>query len=274
MSNVLVADLHTHSTASDGEHSPAELVRLAKARGIRALSITDHDTIAGLGEALEAGDELGVKMIRGVELSAGEYHSFHILGYGFGAHPEPLLAICRRFQRGREERKHLIHDYLKGQGVPVSLAEVEEIAGGAIIGRPHFAQAMVRRGYVASNREAFARYLDADGYHKLPVFKLSARECIDAIKNAGGKASLAHPYQLKMENHALEALVKKLCGWGLDAVECYYPKHTAGQQSFYLSLAEKYNLHATGGSDFHGKSVKPDVEMAGWNLDIEWMFAG
>lgn len=173
---------------------------------------------------------------------------------------------------GRNERKYRIIDFLHEKGVDISLEEVEKLAGGDVIGRPHFAQVMVRRGYVQSNREAFARYLDTKEYQRIERRKPSVRACIETIKSADGKVSLAHPYQVGLSDGDLEALVQRLAEYGLDAIECYYPKHTLEQQIFYLRLAEKYRLHVTGGSDFHGEQVKPDISLAALELDADWLF--
>ena len=270
----MIADLHTHSTASDGQYTPAELVQLAKMRGIEVLALTDHDTLDGLDEAERAGEAAGVRVLRGVELGAKEYRSLHILGYGFSPAAPGLRELCARMKQGRDERKFRIVDFLQEKGLEITLEEVEGIAGGDIIGRPHFAQAMVRRGIVATTREAFERYLDTADYQRIERVKPDARTCVETIKAAGGRVSLAHPYQLKLENEALELLVKQLVGYGLDAMECYYPKHMPAQQAFYLRLAEKYGLHVSGGSDFHGERVKPDVQLAALELDVEWLFAG
>jgi len=263
--------LHTHSTASDGQYHPEELVRLAKTRGLEVLALTDHDTLDGLDKALAAGKELGIQVIRGVELSAKEHKNLHILGYNFSPENSALSKLCAEMRRSRDERKFRIIDFLHEKGVNISLAEVEELAGGNIIARPHFAQVMVRRGYVASNREAFDRYLDTEEYQRIERFKADARTCLDAIKAAGGKVSLAHPYQLKMDNSQLETLVQELVGYGLEAIECYYPRHTHEQTAFYLELASQYGLHVTGGSDFHGERVKPDIELARLRLELEWL---
>lgn len=264
-------DLHTHSTASDGQYSPAELVGLAKARGIEVLALTDHDTTDGTDEAIEAGAAQGVRVLRGVELSAKGYRHLHILGLNFDRIAPDLQALCAWMKEGRDQRKYRIVDFLKEKGVRISLEEVEELAGGNIIGRPHFAQAMVRRGYVSDTKEAFARYLDTPEYSRIERPKPEAKACVEAIKAAGGKSSLAHPYQLKLEDEALEALIRQMKDWGLDALECYYSKHTPEQTAFYLRLAEKYGLHATAGSDFHGERVKPDVQLTPWALDVGWL---
>ena len=266
-------DLHTHTTASDGQYTPAQLVELAKERGLSVLAVTDHDTIAGVDEAMEAGKTLGLRVIRGVELSAREHHNFHILGYGFRDGDTELARLCEKFRAGRDERKYKIVEFLREKDVEIDLSEVETLAGGEVIARPHFAQVMVRRGYVSSNREAFDRYLDTEEFRqRVKRFKADARTCVETIHAAGGRVSLAHPYQMGLGDGELEALVKRLKDWGLDAIECWYPKYTPRQQEFYLRLAEKYHLHQTGGSDFHGEKVKPDVELAALELELDWLF--
>lgn len=267
-----IADLHTHSTASDGQYSPEDLVRRAKERGLEILALTDHDTLAGVEAAARAGEALGLWVLRGIELGAAEYENLHILGYGISSEAPMLTELCGKFKAGRDERSFRILDYLREKGFALTLEEVEELAKGNIVGRPHFAQAMVRRGYVRSNREAFDLWLDTEDYHqKVKRFKVPAKNCLEAIHLAGGKASLAHPYQVGLEDEALEELVAQLKEDGLDAIECYYPKHTQEQTEFYLYLAEKYDLHITGGSDFHGERVKPDVQLAAWELELDWL---
>lgn len=268
----IVADLHTHTTASDGQYTPTELVCLAKQHGIQVMAVTDHDTIAGVDEAMFAGEMLDLQVIRGVELSAKEHHNFHILGYGFRGGDTELSQLCERQRMIRDDRNQMICDYLREQGVVIELSEVEEQAGGDVVGRPHFAEVLVRHGYVSTRREAFDRYLDSEEYRKkVPRFQADARTCVEAIKSSGGKVSLAHPYQMGLPDNELEALVAQLKDWGLDAIECYYPKYTTEQQTFYLYLTEKYALHRTGGSDFHGEKVKPDVNLARWPLELEWL---
>ncbi len=268
------ADLHVHTAASDGQYMPEEVARLAKARGLEALAVTDHDTIAGVDRAAEAGRAVGIQVIRGVELSAKEGRRFHILGYHFSADAPALTQLCQKLRAGREDRKYQIIDFLKSKGVEISLSEVEELAGGEVVGRPHFARVLVRRGYAADNEEAFCRYLDGQEFRQqVSRFKAEARVCVEAIKEGGGKTSLAHPYQMGLPDDELEALVKRMKGWGLDAIECFYPKYTPAQQDFYLRLTEKYGLRRTGGSDFHGELVKPDVRLACLDLDLTWLTA-
>ena len=268
----MIADLHTHSTASDGQYRPAELVQLARDRGVELLALTDHDTLDGLDEAAQAGAALGLRILRGVELSAREYRNLHILGYSFSTGPSPLSNLCQEMRGRRNRRKYEIMDYLRSKGVDIPLAEVEALASGGVVGRPHFAQVIVRHGYAAANHEAFDRWLDTEEFQEINNrFKVDARTCVEAIKAAGGKVSLAHPYQMGLPDDELEELVRQLAGWGLDAIECFYPNYTPEQQDFYLRLAEKYRLHRTGGSDFHGERVKPDVKLAAWPLEPDWL---
>lgn len=267
-----MADLHTHSTASDGQYTPSELVKLAKEERIEVMALTDHDTIDGVNEAQRAGDALGIRVIRGVELSAKEYRGFHLLGYGFRDGDTELSRLCEKLRAGRDERKYKIIDFLREKGIHIDLSEVEEIAGGEVIARPHFARILVKHGYVSTNREAFDRYLDTEEFRKkVTRFKVDSRACVEIIKSAGGKVSLAHPYQMGLPDEELDALVAQLKDRGLDAIECYYPKYTSEQQAFYLHLTEKYRLRQTGGSDFHGEKVKPDVRLARLPLSLDWL---
>lgn len=264
-----IADLHTHSTASDGQYTPTQLVQMAKAHGLEALALTDHDTTDGLEEAIQAGGLCGLRVIPGIELSAKEYPTFHILGYAFKLGARPLTELCRQMKARRDERTERLLAFLSKKGVELTVEEVEAMAGGDVIGRPHFARAMVRRGYVSTNREAFERYLDTEEYHEqVECGKPPVQECIEAIKMSGGIVSLAHPYQIGLSNGELDRLVGELAASGLDAIECYYPKYTPEQQEFYIHLAEKYHLRQTGGSDFHGEKVKPDVKLAAFQLDL------
>lgn len=266
------ADLHIHSTASDGQYTPSQLVCLAKERGLEVLALTDHDTLDGLDEAVCAGAEQGVRVLRGIELSAKEYPTFHILGYNVNPKAAALNALCREMKSGRDERSPRIIQFLKKRGIDISLSEVEDLAGGSIVGRPHFAQVLTKHGYTADNTEAFGRYLDTAEFHRwVERPKPPVRTCMEAIKAAGGKISLAHPYQIGVDDQTLEKLVRELTECGLDAIECYYPKYSSAQQAFYLRLAERYRLHITGGSDFHGEKVKPEVRLSRLTLDLEWL---
>ena len=264
------ADLHTHSTASDGQYTPTELAQLVKKRGTEAWALTDHDNLDGLHEAAEAGEALELQVIRGVELSADDYLNLHILGYGFSV---PKLRMwVDSLKSGRDDRKYRTRDFLRTKGLEISLDEVDEEAAGGAVGRPHFAMVMLRRGYVATRKEAFDRYLDTLEFQQMERgTKPSAQTCVEKIKDAGGKASLAHPYQIVLGGERLEAFVKRLKDCGLDAIECYYPIHTPEQTAEYLAVAKKYGLYVTGGSDFHGEKNKPANPLAAWELGLDWL---
>ena len=264
------ADLHTHSTASDGQYTPSELAELVKKRGAEVWALTDHDSVDGVMEAQAASDQRNLRMLRGVELSADDYLNLHILGYGFSV---PMLKDWfDSLQGGRNDRKYRIRDFLRTKGLEIPLDEVDEEAAGGSVGRPHFAMVMLKHGYVSTRKEAFDRYLDTPEFQEIEKgTKPSAQTCVEKIKAAGGKVSLAHPYQIVLNGETLEELVVRLKGYGLDAIECYYPIHTPEQTAEYLALAEKYSLHISGGSDFHGERNKPNNPLAAWELELDWL---
>ena len=270
---MIKADLHTHSTASDGQYTPAQVVKMAKNTGIQVMALTDHDTVDGIQEARSTGDKLGIQVLRGIELSAKEYPNLHILGYQYSEDCPHLRALCGEMKKSRDERKFRIIDYLKGKGISISLEEVEAISGGKIIGRPHFAQIMVKHGYVKDNREAFDRYLDTPEFQTIERFKPDARTCIDTIHADGGLVSWAHPYQVNLDFDGTGKLAKQLADYGIDAMECFYPRHTQEQTCLYCTLTDQLGLHRTGGSDFHGEKVKPDITLRCWPMDIHWLLS-
>lgn len=267
----LLADLHTHSSASDGQYAPGQVVELARQAGVQCLALTDHDTVDGLDEAVQAGERLGIRVLRGVELGAKEDRHLHILGLGLAPICPAMETLCRTLKDSRAERKYRIVKFLAEKGIDIDLGEVEELAQGGLVARPHFAQVMVRHGYVSSMREAFDQYLDTDEYQRIERFKADAADCIAAIRQSGGRAVLAHPCQLNLSMEALEALVKRLKEAGLEGLECYYPQHTPKMAAEYQALAEKYGLHITAGSDFHGETVHPDRPFKPTPLDLEWL---
>ena len=266
-----LADLHTHSSASDGQYSPAQVVELARKAGIQCLALTDHDTIDGVEEAVQAGRLLGIHVLRGVELGAREDRHLHILGLGLAPACPAMETLCRTLKDSRTERKYRIVKFLAEKGINIDLQEVEELAQGGLVTRPHFARVMVRHGYVSSMREAFDRYLDTDEYQRIERFTADAADCISVIRQSGGKAVLAHPCQLNLSMEDLERLVKHLKEVGLEGLECYYPQHTPQMVTEYLALARKYDLHITAGSDFHGEKVHPDRSITPIPLELGWL---
>lgn len=255
-------DLHTHSTASDGTLSPAELVREASRAGLTHLALTDHDGIGGLAEARAEAACSGVVFLGGVEISA-EYQpgTMHILGYGFREEDAALSRKLEGLRGAREERNPKIVAKLRGLGMQITMDEAAALAGGKVVGRPHFAKVLLDRGYVQSTQEAFDRYLAKGGPAYVDKVRLSPAESIRTICDAGGVAVLAHPRQLKVRDDAeLESRVRELADLGLQGIESFYRDHDEEDEGKLLALAEKYGLVPTGGSDFHGAN-RPDIRL-------------
>lgn len=255
-----MTDLHTHSTKSDGELKPSELMETAYNCGVRNISLTDHDTVSGNAEAQKKCRELGMNFITGIEISTDEFRDLHILGYGIDIYNPVLLGKCRDFAQSRADRVNGIIELLEKHGVFITKEDVlKHTAGESVIGRPHFAKAMLEKGYVSTIKQAFNQYLATPEFNALKRYKPSFREAIGIIHQAGGLAVMAHPYQLKKSDSELESLISELKKSGLDGIECYYSRHTPEMFRYYRSLADKYNLYISIGSDYHGKTVKPDI---------------
>jgi predicted metal-dependent phosphoesterase TrpH len=255
-------DLHAHTTASDGSLTPRQLVERAARQGVKALAVTDHDTLDGLSEAMAAGTEYSVEIVPGLEISAEfPVGTMHILGYYIALGPTPLQEQLAALRDARDQRNPRIIAKLQSLGYDITLAEVERMAGGNVVGRPHFARVMLEKGYVATPQEAFDRFLAKGAAAYEEKARLEPPAAIAAIKQAGGVAVLAHPYQLRARSEAeLESIVAALKEAGLDGMEVIYSRHNATQIEDYRRLATRYDLLITGGSDFHGVT-KPDIEV-------------
>ncbi|GAV21740.1 PHP domain-containing protein [Carboxydothermus pertinax] len=252
-------DLHTHTTASDGTYTPEELVKLAQKERIKILAITDHDSAAGVIEAVGAGEKYGVKVIAGVEISVVfEPTEMHILGYGMDIKDEKFIKTLTRLKENRERRNPLMIKKLNALGFDITLEEVVLEAGGEIVGRPHMARVLLKKGYVSSLEEAFSKYLGKGCPAYVPKEKLTPFEAINIIKQAGGLSFLAHPVYLEKIEVELKKLLEELVSYGLDGIEAYYTYHSEEQTKLYLKLAEEYKLLISGGSDFHGAN-KPEI---------------
>ena len=261
-------DLHVHTTASDGTLSPSDVVRRAKKLGLKAIAVTDHDTVDGVAEALKEGEKIGLEVIPGVELSVDvPKGTCHLLGYFVNFRDRGLREKLRVVQRAREERNLRMLERLRELGIELSLEEVKAHAPDGQICRPHFALAMVKRGYVSSVEEAFERFLRKGGPAYVEKFRFSPEEAIKTILEAGGLPVLAHPFTLELDPEQLEEFVKKLKGEGLVGIEVYYPDHDNGQRELYRRLALQYDLAITGGSDYHG-SAKEEIELGKGRGDL------
>lgn len=261
-------DLHVHTTASDGALSPREVVRRAKEMGLKAIAITDHDTVEGIAEAVQEGTRRGIEVVPGVELSVDWPNgTFHVLGYYINPEDLQLKEVLAIVQRAREERNWKMLDRLRQLGFELTMEEVRSFSRDGQICRPHFALAMVKRGYVTSVEEAFEKYLKKGGPAYVEKFKLKPEEAVKVILEAGGLPVLAHPYTLEVGEENLKALVKELKRIGLQGIEVYYPDHTPEQIALYRRIAEEFDLAPTGGTDFHGPTVK-DVELGKGKGDL------
>ena len=250
-------DLHTHTTASDGSFTPSQLVHHAKEKGLRALAVTDHDTIDGNQEALNAGVREGLEVVPGIEISV-DYSpgSMHMLGYFIDTESQRLQEKLALLQDSRSDRNPKIIEKLNALGLDITYDEVVEASGGGQVGRPHIAQVLLRKGYATTIQEAFDKYLGKGAPAYFDKFRLNAEDAIAMITDAGGIPVLAHPFTLKCTNQGeLEELIKHLTGHGLQGIEVYYTEHNEKQISRYRLLAERNNLLLTGGSDFHGANM-------------------
>jgi len=250
-------DLHTHTTASDGSFTPSQLVHHAREKGLRALAVTDHDTIDGNKEALDAGASEGLEVVPGIEISV-DYSpgSMHMLGYFIDTESQRLQEKLALLQDSRSDRNPKIIEKLNALGLDITYDEVVQASGGGQVGRPHIAQVLLKKGYTKTIQESFDKYLGKGAPAYFDKFRLNAEDAITMITDAGGVPVLAHPFTLKCKNQGeLERLIKHLTDHGLQGLEVYYTEHNEQQISRYRLLAERNNLLLTGGSDFHGANM-------------------
>lgn len=260
------ADLHCHSTCSDGTLSPEALIQLAVQRGLQGLAITDHDTIAAYNTLSLTGHPL--TLITGIEFSAYEQGtSVHILGYAFVPQASSIIKLCQRQQNRRKNRNRAILDRLALKEMPVTEGELVDLSSGYpshTIGRPHIALAMTKRGYVANVQEAFRLYIGDGKSCFVSGEQISVQETLDAIHAANGYAILAHPHLI-----TVPSFVNTLMQLPFDGIEGYYAMiHNTHQHHQWIKQAEQKNLLVTGGSDFHG-SIKPNLQLgASWTQEV------
>lgn len=243
-------DLHTHSLRSDGALEPIEVVRRAAARGVRVQALSDHDTLAGVAEAMTMGEALGTRVIPAVELNTeSEWGDVHVLGYFLDPADDALEDRLRWLREERGRRIERMIERLSALGFPVSLERVREIAQGGALGRPHLAQALAEAGHVPSYDAAFSSLLAKESPAYVARVGLSPIEAVQLVRAHGGTASLAHPGTAVDLSGVLPHLVEA----GLAGIECYYGSHGPADTVRYLRVAERYDLVPTGGSDFHGR---------------------
>ena len=247
-------DLHLHTTASDGVMSPSEIVRYAKAKGLQAIAITDHDTIEGLEEGLSEGKRIDFEVIPGIEVSAEHSPgSMHLLGLFLDIHHPLLNERLEYLQKARAERNPRIVERLNRLGIQITYEEVLKASGGGQVGRPHFAQVLIEKKYVRTFQEAFDRFLKKGAPAYVDKLRFTTKEALHFINEAKGVAVLAHPNTLNMNGYSeFENLLLRLIEEGLKGIEVYYPEHSPLEVAQYKTLAERYRLLITGGTDYHG----------------------
>ncbi len=252
-------DLHSHTSRSDGTLSPADVVALAVERGLDGLAVTDHDTFAGLEEAASAADAAGLPFVPGIEFSA-EYEgaSLHILAYWVDTADEPIREELKRLSDSRLRRGELMVEKLRALGYDLSFERVLQIAGGEAIVRPHVAQAMVEAGIVATEREAFDRFISDDGPAAVPKHALHPLEALRLIRGAGGACVLAHPAMWKGQGSVPDELIELMASGGMAGLEVDHPDQDEASRARYRAMAERLGLVPTGGSDCHGARYDPD----------------
>jgi len=244
------ADLHIHTTYSDGKISPSEVINLAVSKGLKAISITDHDTIKGYLNGIELlkSEQLAIELISGAEFTA-TYNDkdIHLLGYYFDPEHKELLKYLTACSIQRRRRMKRMIEWLNNNNIEIDFQEVQAISKHATLARPHLARLLVEKNYVANSMEAFQKYLVAAHKETRQDYFLDASSLISMVHRAGGAVVLAHPAKL----FTLQEL-EEIRMLGIDGIECIHPSHSYQQHNYYVKWAQKYNLLQTGGSDYHG----------------------
>ena len=245
------ADLHTHTTASDGAYEPENLLNYAREKGLETISITDHDTIKGYLSAKPVAEKLGIELLPGIENTViWKEREIHLLAYCFDEEHSELLSLLHQQSSARRKRMEIIVDKLRKQGVDIDLDEVKAEAKTGNVGRPHAAEVLISKGYVTSVNEAFIRYLSFDKLDEVKTEYATIEYVISIFKDAGGVLSLAHPGPLYSGKE-----IEELLSLGVDGIECIHPSHPYSVQRTFTKMASEKGLLVTGGSDFHGKGT-------------------
>ena len=260
-------DLHIHSTVSDGCLSPAEVVHKSAELGLTIIAIADHDSVDGIAPALAAANAFPwLKVIPCVEISTDvPQGEVHVLGYFIDYTDQKLRATLERFRNSRQERAQGMVAKLRSLGVHIDWQRVQEIAGSSSMGRPHIAQAMLEKGYIASIKEAFTKYISRNGPAYVEREKMTPAEAVELILQAKGLPVLAHPFTINDP----ETMVVELKAAGLIGVEAYYDSYTGDEINRLVALAKRHNLIATGGSDYHGLDTATETMIGGVDVPME-----
>lgn len=254
-------DLHVHSTASDGTLTPSEVVHEAKKQQLSAMALTDHDTVAGVREALLAAEKEQIRVIPGIELTCHFLgKEIHMLGFFLDYEDKTFLNRLEHLREIRAGRNNRMLEAFQRDGFPITMEKLMHGNPDTVITRAHFARVLVEEGIVPSKDAAFQKYLGEGKKYYIPRSKIRPEDAIRYIREAGGVAVLAHPYEYHLSNAQLISLIENLKEMGLSGIECYHSNNYAQQSAFLRELTRKYNLAATGGSDFHGMN-KPDIQI-------------
>lgn len=265
-------DLHVHSTASDGTYEPHELIEYAYKKKLSAIALTDHDTITGLKRAKKAGEQFGIEVISGIEFST-QYENLevHILGLYIDEHNAEFINSLKKIITIREERNLKMIKNLNDIGVEISFEDIRSVADSDVFTRAHFANALLKKGYIKTFSEAFDKYIGIKCPGYVPRDKVTAKDAIKLINTYGGVSILAHPTLLHLDLKKLEALIKDLKNTGLHGIEAIYSLHKKSEEKYLTDLAKKYNLVISGGSDFHGTNKNSiDLGVGRGNLKIPY----
>ncbi|MFO7548233.1 MAG: PHP domain-containing protein [Acidimicrobiia bacterium] len=256
----MAVDLHTHSRASDGSDEPAVLVERAARAGLRALALTDHDTLDGIPEARETANRLGLELVPGVELSLEwDRGGMHMLVLWLEPGPGPLQDRLSRLQEGRERRNRRMVERLRELGIDIDYREVEAEAGPGVVGRPHLAAVLVRKSVVPDIPTAFTEYLAKGRPAYVDRERLGPHEAIGLARSSGAVPVLAHPHTLDLDDpFEMDDILADLRDSGLVGLECHYGTYGAVQRAAMVALARRHGLIPSGGSDYHG-TYKADV---------------
>ena len=260
-------DLHIHSTASDGRLSPSEIVRKSAELGLTVVAIADHDSVNGMAEALKAAKAYpGLKVIPAVEINTDVPHGeAHILGYFIDFTDRELNTTLEQLRDSRRLRAQKMIAKLAKLGIHINWGRVQEIAGAGTIGRPHLAQAMLEKGYIASIKEAFTKYIGKDGPAYVEREKITPVGAVELILRASGLPVLGHPFTINDP----ETMIIELKRAGLVGIEAYYKDYNSDQVSELVDLAGRYNLITTGGTDYHGLDDTDEVMIGGADVPLE-----
>ncbi|MDR3204845.1 MAG: PHP domain-containing protein [Deltaproteobacteria bacterium] len=248
-------DLHAHSTASDGTYEPSKLVFLAKLARLAGLALCDHDTVDGLTEFLEAGQALGFPTIGGVEVSLEYQKTTHLLGLGVGR-LGGLTSLLTKYQERRLDRNRRLFEKLQGLGLELDWSRLEELSASGQMGRPHFAQHLIERGYANDIQEAFKLYLAKGSPGYVDKVRPQPEEAASMLIGAGFAPVLAHPISVGLTKSEWERRITWWKDLGLVGLEVYHPDQSTEFSHFLNSIAKKFKLVATAGSDFHGANKK------------------